>query len=332
LSILLFYGFYGGNASGKTNLFKALNFAQPLVVKGTQPGSMIAIEGFRLDSDGLDRPSRFSFELLIAEEIYEFSFAVSRKSVIEEKLVKVLSSSEKVLYDRRNGMPNFDLSLNKDQFLHFAFKGTRDNQLFLNNSVSQGIDTFRPVYDWFRDTLELVAPDSRFTSFAQFFDVDHPLYSTMNKMLSALDTGIVHLGGEDVSFENISLPDSVKLRLQEDVKEGESVRLLAEQVNEHFMVTCKNGELLAKKLMTFHPRKDGIEAKFEMRQESDGSQRIIDLLPVFLDLSVQSSGKVYVIDAVIQRAERRDSPPCEDWPRSTGTTVYRLVKSLMRED
>ena len=35
-----------------------------------------------------------------------------------------------------------------------------------------------------------------------------------------------------------------------------------------------------------------------MRQESDGTQRIIDLLPAFLDLSEQTSQKVYVIDEV----------------------------------
>lgn len=287
---------YGGNASGKTNLFKALNFAKSMVVKNTPPDSMIAVHGFRLDADAFNQPSRFSFELLINEEIYDFSFAVTRKSVVEEKLIRISSASEKILYHCRDGKPNFDSSLVKDQFLHFAFKGTRDNQLLLNNSVSQGIDTFRPVYDWFDNTLELIAPDSRFASFDQFFDVDHPLYSTMNEMLPALDTGIAHLGGEDVPFDNISMPDAVKLRLQEDVKEGESVRLMAEPMNERFMVTRKNGELLAKKLITFHSREDGTETKFEMRQESDGSQRIIDLLPAFLDLSVERSNKVYVID------------------------------------
>lgn len=35
-----------------------------------------------------------------------------------------------------------------------------------------------------------------------------------------------------------------------------------------------------------------------MRQESDGSQRVIDLLPAFLELSATQSEKVYVIDEV----------------------------------
>ena len=43
---------YGGNASGKTNFFKALNFAKALVVKGTRPDSLIPVEPFRLDAKG----------------------------------------------------------------------------------------------------------------------------------------------------------------------------------------------------------------------------------------------------------------------------------------
>ncbi|MBN2525740.1 MAG: ATP-binding protein [Deltaproteobacteria bacterium] len=289
---------YGGNASGKTNFFKALSFAKALVVKGTQPDSLIAVEPFRLDAKGAEQPSRFGFEILIGEIMYEFNFAVTRKEVLEEKLVVITSTSEKVLYHRQDGMPNFDSSLSKDQFLKFAFNGTRDNQLFLTNSVSQKVDNFRPVYEWFKDSLELVAPDSRFEPFEQFLDEGHPLYSTMNEMLPQLDTGIAHLGGEEVPFENIPLPESLKTRLQEDVKEGMTVRLLTEPIKERFVITRKDGELIAKKLVTFHPKADGTEARFEIRQESDGSQRVIDLLPAFLELSAQLSKKVYVIDEV----------------------------------
>jgi AAA15 family ATPase/GTPase len=288
---------YGGNASGKTNFFKALNFAKMLVVKGTQPDSHLAVEGFRLDNASIDKPSRFVFELLIEETIYEFSFSVNRKSILEEKLVVIKSTSERVLYARRSGTIEFDELLKKDQFLKFAFKGTRDNQLFLTNSVSQKVDNFRPIYDWFKDTLDLVAPDSRFEPFEQFIDDGHPLYATMNEMLPQLDTGIAHLGGEEIPFENIPLPDAVKMMLQEEVKEGMPIRLMSDK-NDHFVFTRKNGELIAKKLVTYHPKTDGTEAKFEIRQESDGSQRVIDLLPAFLELAAPGSKKVFVIDEV----------------------------------
>ena len=236
--------------------------------------------------------------MVIEETVYAFSFSVNRKAIIEEKLVHISGSSEKTLYHRVSGEPNFDSSLRADQALQFAFKGTRDNQLFLTNSVSQKIEAFKPVYDWFKDTLELIAPDSRFEFFEQFLDEGHPLYATMNKMLSQLDTGIAYLGGEEIPFENLPLPEPIKMKLREELAEDATVRLLAEPGNERFIVTRKNGELISKKLVTYHLSADGSEIKFDMKQESDGSQRVIDLLPAFLELSAVQSKKVYVIDEV----------------------------------
>ena len=36
------------------------------------------------------------------------------------------------------------------------------------------------------------------------------------------------------------------------------------------------------------------------------------------------------ITQAIQRAKRRDNPPCSDWPRFVGTTVYRLVENILQ--
>lgn len=35
------------------------------------------------------------------------------------------------------------------------------------------------------------------------------------------------------------------------------------------------------------------------------------------------------IKAATDRAKKRDIPPCADWPRNTGTTVYRLVEKIL---
>ena len=296
--ILPIAAIYGGNASGKTNLFKALSFVKRLVVRGTSPEGLIPVEPYRLENSSFQKPSRFSLELLIDQTVFEYSFAVTRKAVIEERLIQITSTSENILYDRQAESPNFDTSLKNDMFLQFAFKGTRENQLFLTNSVSQKVDTFKPVYDWFKDSLELIAPDSRFEPFERFIDELNPLYNTMNEMLPQLDTGISHLGGEEIPFDQIPFAESLKGKLQEEVKEGMTIRISASPLNERILVTRKEGELIARKLVTFHTMSDGNEARFEIRQESDGSQRVIDLLPAFLDLSDTGSKKVYVIDEI----------------------------------
>lgn len=52
----------------------------------------------------------------------------------------------------------------------------------------------------------------------------------------------------------------------------------------------------ARKLVTCHAKKGGGDVKFEMASESDGSQRVIDLLSAFLGASALGSRKVFVID------------------------------------
>lgn len=36
------------------------------------------------------------------------------------------------------------------------------------------------------------------------------------------------------------------------------------------------------------------------------------------------------IKKAIERAKKRDTPACHDWPRNTGTTVYRLVENILK--
>lgn len=289
---------FGGNASGKTNFFKALSFAKSFIVRGTQPEGRIPVDPFRLDTGVSERPVHFRFELFIDNRMYEFGFEVNTKEVLEEKLVEISTTSEKVLYHRHDGQPHFDRSLAKDDFLKFAFQGTRENQLFLTNSISQKVEVFRPVYNWFKDSLILIAPDSRFNLFEQFLNDEQPLYKVMNEMLNQLDTGIGCLGSEAILFENIPFPKEIKERLQEEVQEGATVRIIDEPMNDRFIITRKNGDLCANKLVTYHYKTNREREKFDMRQESDGSQRIIDVLPAFLALSEKNAKKVFVIDEV----------------------------------
>jgi hypothetical protein len=64
------------------------------------------------------------------------------------------------------------------------------------------------------------------------------------------------------------------------------------------LVTRQGAKLTAKKLMSFHQGTDGTEIRFEMHQESDGTLRLIELLPVFLRLADSSAEQVYVIDEI----------------------------------
>jgi len=294
--ILPVVAIYGGNASGKSNLCLALASAKQLVVYGTQPDGIIQVEPFRLDRKNLELPTFFGFEILVNETIYAYSFNLSRTSVLEEKLVAISSGTEKVLYDRRKDQIQMDRSLQDDRQIEYVFKGTRDNQLFLTNSISQKVDKFRPVYDWFKHSLEIIGPDSRFEPFEQILDEGNPLHSFMNEVIQKLDTGIVRLCGEKVLIDNIPLETSLLNKLKEIVTEGKAIRLVSRSTNDRYILTREKGELVAKRLVAYHSRDDGSEVRFELKQEADGSLRVIDLIPAFQVLSDPGSSKVFIID------------------------------------
>lgn len=293
---------YGGNAAGKTNLFKALNFAKNFVLIGTPIGGMIGSEPFRLHQECLSKPSRFGFMILVGDKIYEYAFALTQRNVVEEKLVCVKKASEEVLFHRMEGDRNghFAPKYAQDNRLQVIFEGTRNNALFLPTSVSLQIEYFKPIYDWFYSTLELVGPDSRFEPFDQFIDENNRLYAMMNDLLPQFDTGIHRICGESVPLDSIPFPNPMlKQWIRNNVKYGFPLRMRM-PANELFVFSrdVEDGEVKAHKLITMHKGQEGTDIRFEMRQESDGSQRMIDLMPVFVTLAEANANKVYVIDEI----------------------------------
>jgi hypothetical protein len=59
------------------------------------------------------------------------------------------------------------------------------------------------------------------------------------------------------------------------------------------------------------------------------AERLNRYLPGY-DKGRIATGKLKLgITAAIDRARQKDQPSCTDWPRSAGTTVYRLVEKLL---
>lgn len=290
---------YGGNASGKTKFFNALEFAQRFIVKVTQPESTIPREYFRLDKEYANKPTKFNFEILTNNTCYGFSFSVTQREVVEEKLTEISNYSEKTLYHRRKG-EKIDLSndsrFKADNRLRFVADGTRDNQLFLTTTIDQRIEYFQEIYDWFKHKLVLITPNSTFMSLGYFIQEDDSSFS-MNDMLSKLDTGITKLGGVDIPIESIQMPEAMKTKLLEDIVEGGNVSLWHSSGG-RIVITKSNGLISAKRLVSYHTAADGKDTLFEINHESAGTLRTIDLLPIFYDLCEHKEDKTYVVDEI----------------------------------
>ena len=71
---------------------------------------------------------------------------------------------------------------------------------------------------------------------------------------------------------------------------------------------------------------------FEEGNRIRSTRNCIDRLDRYLpnyDKNLQVERLQPHVPEAVSRAEDKDSPPCTNWPRSTGTTVYRLVKDLL---
>lgn len=279
---------YGANASGKTKFFNALKFAQLFITKITQPESTIPREYFKLDKKCSTQPSKFSFELLIEDQWYDFSFSVTELNVIEEKLIKVSPSSEKILYHRTGKKILFPNNAKNKEFqrLQFVADGTRDNQLFLTNSVNQRIDYFQSIYEWFAHKLTLISP---FSLYGGTLD-----YSSMNNILLKLDTSISRLDEKNISLDDLQLPEEMQTRLIEDLSEGGQIMV---HPNKRIYLIKKDRKLHARKLIPYHKSIDGDDdIPFDFEDESAGTIRMLDLLPAILNLINHKQSKVYFID------------------------------------
>jgi uncharacterized protein len=277
--ILPVLAIYGGNASGKSNIFKALEFVQELITKGKGIDEEIDVQPFLLSPGFVERPSRFWFELLVNEKIYDYSFSVTRKAVCEEKLVEVRPASERTLYERKQGNRFRIYSKNKD--LEYIKRSTRGNQLFLTSCTLLNNEEYKDIYEWFRYWLKLVSPEALFGNLESILGDKKSLqYKWMNSMLGELDTNIIRLDSEDVEDANIKnlvkkLPAIVGLR----------------GGGERYFTQLQNGETNVKKLVLYHKGKGKGGVKFSAAQESDGTMRLLELLPAFFACEVYSKAK-----------------------------------------
>lgn len=302
LKVLPTAALFGGNAAGKTNFFKALNSMRTFVLQGTVPDAKIPLTPYLLDKATRNAPCEFEIRFENQGRVFIYSYKADRHQVYEEELTECFATTEKVLFSRKGNLYEISDYLKKlsgsqgKETLNVISEGTRDNQLFLTNAVFQKQDCFRPVYNWFRDNLVLISPDSRFDGFEEFLSENSRLYPLMNQALEQLDTGLSGLQLDDYSFENIPMPPVMRDDIRKKLKEGVTWRIEDTFAGNRYIVTMEKGEIKAKKLMTKHLLADGSAEKFEMSQESDGTRRLIDLLPAFVDLFSGTCQKTYIVD------------------------------------
>ncbi len=300
---------YGANASGKSNLIKAIEFGKKLVLKGTKAEQPITFNLFKLDKQTIKENSRIEYEIQHEGKNYAYGFIFNSKEIVEEWLYEISQKSETKIFER-TGTKNFDLEFlykknkkgEQKQFLDFTAKGTPRNQLFLtqirNTNVTDNVNDISDilaVIDWFQNALTVIYPSSK--NLGKKFELmaDTDLQKIFTEMLNYFDTGIDGIEFKDTDFEKIDVPDEVKEDIKNDLlgdKSEKNNAFISNPQDDKYYIVSRTSEnsLDAKLLKTKH----GNFEPFDLKEESDGTRRIMDLIPLIIDFF--KGGNVFIID------------------------------------
>ena len=305
---------FGANAGGKSNFVEALGLGKRLVLLGTRAESLIEYHPFRLSSENKKRDTTLIYHILCNNKKYEYGFSYNSERVSREWLIHITKKTTYIIFERNiESKQVFNISYllkinpkeEEKQFLSFFAKATPQRQLFLHEVISRNlrdnvshIEDLWEVTTWFIDTLKIIFPATPYKQGGMLKAVnDYQLKSAFGSLLKFFDTGIVDIDLIDVDFDKLGISQELKQIIKTDLSKSNmkeafgSIRF----ENNLYLITFTNGEIKAKKLQTLHNKIDE-EGKeyFSLGDESDGTQRIFDFIPLILDL-IQGE-KVFVID------------------------------------
>ena len=90
----------GANASGKSNLIKAIDFGRRMVVRGQKDGQILDYKKYRLDANSAEKDSRMEFEIQAAGKNYAYGFVFNNQLIVEEWLYEISRRSQKMIFER----------------------------------------------------------------------------------------------------------------------------------------------------------------------------------------------------------------------------------------
>lgn len=153
---------YGANASGKSNVLKALDFMKSAVRNSQKlwpPAGPLPREPFLLDPTAAREPSFFEAEFLLNGSHYRYGFTINDQEVLEERLDAFPEGKRRMWLRREGGNLNFGGELTGD--LEAIQRLTRPNSLFLSAAAASKHPALLPLYQWFALRLRYLPFDRR---------------------------------------------------------------------------------------------------------------------------------------------------------------------------
>ena len=272
---------YGPNAGGKTNLLRALRTMEYIVLHSTtrlQHGDQLPVEPFRLSSRSRSQPSEFEIIFIVDGIRYQYGFTATETRIHEEWLLAFPKGRAQHwfarLWDDSKHSYQWEMGSNLSGEKQLWQKSTRDNALFLSTAVNLNSQQLQPIYDWFKKTLRVAEVGGWSNSFSASL-CEKKEKQRVIEFLRAADIDIADIEVESEVFDPKHLPDDMPDAVKDE---------LSQQMRGKEFFDIK----------TIHKTDEGDLIKFDIEDESDGTQRLFSFAGPWLDSL--TNGYVLFID------------------------------------
>ncbi len=269
---------YGANASGKSNLIKALQYMRDVVLQSAAipPGQLFNVKPFLLDEDSAASPVEFEVTFLLGKIRYQYGFTMNAERILSEYLLVYKAFKPQRWFERRfddeTGQDSYEFGSGLKGTKQVWEKATRSNALFLSMAVQLNSEGLRPVYDWFAKKLVIFNEQEQLNSRFTVQMLKQPdSRKQICDFLQAADISI-----SDIDVQTRKVPGQA---LHVDMVAGKT-ELKSEQVEQH-------------QLLFSHVTEQG-KAVFELADESSGTRNLLFLAGPVLD--ILQKGCVLVVD------------------------------------
>lgn len=299
---------YGPNASGKSTFVDALEFFRDTIFNRT-PEKPYG-NHYKLASK-INYISEFDLEFSISERTYLYTLHTAPNKIVKEELYQTKSRTDDLLiYSRDTDSVKlgkyFDRLDEKDyEFVQFVARGTPESDSliceFLGRNVLkiENLTFFYDILTWFSSSLMVLSPNHYPSENLLELKLNE-LQNSMGNFLSDADTGIDNV--ELVKMNDFKVTDQLLEDFDINLEEGQTTLLPPSPNGSRIALKMEDGEITAHKIMVVHKSEDGaVENKFDLHEESDGTNRLIQLMPLIHDLTQGKSPdfpKVVVIDEI----------------------------------
>lgn len=303
---------YGANGAGKSNLFKALKYVEHMALSPRTKNEGTGRTAFRFGPSE-SQESSFDLQFIAGGKLYRFGFKVDDNRVTEEWLAEILGTKEKTLYERvtdSSGDITIDAQGLRDvgeKLMALSKVGGPQNQLFLatidaNLEAPDLGEHVSNVIEWFRSDLKLIAPDEALAPIGAVMVDDADFLNFAGEFLRSSSTGVDHLRTTKTELTQEELRDLLPKSLTSKVLKD----LAGGGIGKAVITLSGGNDLLIERkdqthfytitIQAAHKNTSGTTVQLDLSEESDGTQRLLNLLPALSKLDSASS--VYFIDEI----------------------------------